>query len=138
LGIPFQPSFWDFSSYAIGYGSYGAGFAEPNLNVIYSVAPPAAATPEVVRARPIIREYNERGEEVTAQPAAKTDTETASPIYLIAFKDSTIRAAISYRLDGATLHYVTVQREQREAPLESIDRDFSRRLNRERRVPFEL
>jgi hypothetical protein len=69
LGIPFQPSFWDFSSYSIGYGSYGAGFAEPNLNVIYSVAPPAAATPEVVRARPIIREYNERGEEVTAQPA---------------------------------------------------------------------
>jgi len=61
-----------------------------------------------------------------------------SPIYLIALKDHTIRAAISYSVTGNTLHYVTMEHEAKEAPLDSVDRAFSAQLNRERHVPFQL
>ena len=49
-----------------------------------------------------------------------------------------IRAAISYSVDGANLRYVTMQHEEKRVPLDSIDRDLTLRLNRERRVAFQL
>jgi hypothetical protein len=36
------------------------------------------------------------------------------------------------------LHYVSTRREERQAPLESVDRALSQRLNRERRVEWHL
>jgi len=62
----------------------------------------------------------------------------ASPIYLIAFKDHAIRAAASYRVEAGTLYYVTLEREEKRATLDSIDRPFTLQLNRERHVPFQL
>jgi hypothetical protein len=49
-----------------------------------------------------------------------------------------IRAAASYWVDGGTLHYVTLQREEKQVPLDTVDRDLSLQLNRERRVSFQL
>jgi hypothetical protein len=49
-----------------------------------------------------------------------------------------IRAAAAYWVEGRTLHYVTLQHEEKQAPIESVDRDLSMRLNRERRVTFSL
>jgi hypothetical protein len=62
----------------------------------------------------------------------------SSPIYLFAFQDHTIRAAASYWLDGQTLHYVTLQHEERQASLDSVDRPLTLQLNRERRTPVQL
>jgi hypothetical protein len=36
------------------------------------------------------------------------------------------------------LHYVTLQHEQKQAPLDSVDRAITYRLNRERHVDFGL
>ena len=36
------------------------------------------------------------------------------------------------------LHYVTLEHEQKQAPLNQVDRDLSVQLNRERRVAFSL
>ena len=63
---------------------------------------------------------------------------TATAVYLIAFQDGSIQAALAYWVDGNTLHYVSSRREQREASLESVDRALSQRLNRERRVEWHL
>ena len=49
-----------------------------------------------------------------------------------------IRAAEAYWVTGATLHYVTLQHEQKQAPLDLVDRALSYRLNRERHVDFQL
>jgi hypothetical protein len=81
------------------------------------------------RARPVIREYDQSGQELG--PAGL-------PLYLIAFDDHTIRAVTSYRVDGNTLNYSTPEREQRQAPLSTVDRALSGQLNRERQVHFEL
>jgi hypothetical protein len=59
-------------------------------------------------------------------------------LYLIAFTDGVIRAALAYWVDGDTLHYIDLKREQKQAPLTTVDRAFSRRLNRDRGVQFHL
>jgi len=45
-------------------------------------------------------------------------------------------AAVAYWVEDNTLHYVTRQNEQKQAPLSSVDRAFSEQLKRDRSVPF--
>jgi hypothetical protein len=133
-GLGYWPSDFGDSSYA-GYGSaYNPSFGQsPNVTVVY---PPqqTAVVPDV--ARPVIREYDQFGQEV--RPATGSSPASGSPIFLIAFTDHTIRAVAQYWVAGKTLHYVTLEREERQAPLETVDRNLSQSLNRERQVPFSL
>ena len=83
---------------------------------------------------PALREYP-----APAQPAqAPQAQEYQEPLYLLAMHDGTIRAVLSYSAVGASLHYVTMDHEQKQVPLSSIDRALSERLNRERNVAFRL
>ena len=45
---------------------------------------------------------------------------------------------LAYWVDGASLHYVTIEHAQKQVTLASIDRGLSERLNGERNVPFQL
>src|ERR1035437_6246328 len=148
-----------YSGYGLGYG-YGYGYSpwyddygyssssypaysypvyqpSPNVNVVY--APPeqaqAPTTVYVERPNSLTREYDQYGQQ-SNRPMASTDS--ASPIYLIAFRDHTIRAAAAYWVEGDTLHYITQEHEQKQAALGTVDRDLSGQLNRERRVAFSL
>ena len=58
--------------------------------------------------------------------------------YLIAVKDGVIRGAIAYWANGNTVHYVTRDHQEHTVPVDSVDRGFSERLNRDQRVPFHL
>lgn len=102
------------------------------MTVIYPA--PAQAAPSTgyaERANPVVGEYDQYGQEIKPSGGG-------APIYLLAFTDHTIRAAAAYWVDGKTLHYVTLEKEQKQAPLDTVDRDLSLQLNRERRVPFSL
>jgi hypothetical protein len=57
---------------------------------------------------------------------------------LIAFTDHTIRAAVSYTVEGDQIRYTTREHEERTAPLSSVDVRFSEQINRDRRVEFRL
>jgi hypothetical protein len=136
-GYDTYPSYGYPSSY-----SYPAYQPSSNVTVVYPQS--AQTAPNYVeRANPNMRQYDEYGQEIR-QPAgnygsAGTSTGgSGSPLYLIAFRDHSIRAAAAYWVDGNTLHYVTSQHEERQAPLDTIDRDFSLQLNRERHVQFSL
>jgi hypothetical protein len=59
-------------------------------------------------------------------------------LYLIAFRDSTIRAAMTYWVEDGTLHYLDTGHQEKQAPLSSVDRDLSAQLNRERHIPFNI
>lgn len=116
------------------YGGYASYQTSPNVTVIYpqqtaEYAPP----PPPERARPVTREYDQYGQEV--RPGASGGS---SPTYLIAFTDHVIHAAAAYWVEGKTLHYVTLQHEEKQAPLDTVDRTLSLQLNRERQVPFQL
>ena len=90
-------------------------------------APPVVIEQNYARPPALVREY-----------APQATPEPREPLYLIAFSDHRIQAAIAYWVDGNTLHYVTREHEQRQVSLDEIDRPFSEQLNRDRRVEFHL
>ncbi len=133
----YYPGYYDNSSYYPDYNSYPAYQTQPNVTVVYPQTQPAY----VERATPVIHEYDQYGQPTGgqyAQPAVNGSGGSSSPIYLIATKDGTIHAAISYSLNGTSLSYTTIDRQQKMVSLDLVDRDLSDRLNRERHVSFNL
>lgn len=132
---PYVGGYWPGYSdiYPYDYG-YGAGYASPASTVV--IAPQQTAPPVyyVERANPVSHDYDQYGQEVKGSASGAK----SSPIYLFAFQDRNIRAAASYWVDGRTLHYVTLQHEERQASLDSLDRALTLQLNRERQVTVQL
>jgi len=149
-GYPFFDTwdpFFDYSDYGYGYPpesgyspysypsvSYSGGTPAVIINQNsggYPYAPPPeqAYSPPPPPPAPVIREYH--------APTAQAQ-QYEPPLYLIAFHDGVIRAVLAYWVDGATLHYVSLDHEQKQAPLSTVDRALSDRLNQERNVTFSL
>jgi hypothetical protein len=128
-----------------GYGGYYGGYFEPFYDSGYypTPEPPEPNAPPMYRpamepaaAQPVhsvIHEYT-RPEDY----GASLPQESSPILYLIAFRDNTIRAAMTYWIDEGTLHYLDLDHKEQHAPVASVDRDLSARLNRERRVPFNM
>ncbi len=96
--------------------------------------------PEI--AQPVFRDYSnvplpQPGLETQPQAAAAPVDDTPS-YYLFAMKDRSIVAAIAYWVDGDTLHYITQQGDQNRISLDLVDREFSKQLNRDRRIELKL
>jgi hypothetical protein len=119
FGLSYAPGFYDYPDY-----SYAAGASYPPAPTTTVVYPPQ------IQATPATPNVNRQPDESTSI--------ASSPIYLIAFNDHVIRPAAAYWVDGGMLHYITLQREEKEAPLDTVDRGLTLQLNRERRVPFRL
>jgi hypothetical protein len=150
LGVTYWPS--DYYDYGYPYGGYYGGYdypayqSSPNVTVVYPQQ--AQAQPQMTnayyvqqRANPVVHDYDEYGQEVkrpSGNSQAESSAPSASPIYLIAMKDGIIRAAVAYWVNGATVHYVTMEHQEKQAPLAQIDRSLSQQLNRERHVHFSL
>lgn len=114
------------------YGYYpSSGGGGTNVTVIYP--PPALAVTAMQTAHPVIHEYN-RPEDY----GIPSERERHPILYLIAFRDSNIRAAMTYWVEGDTLHYLDTDHKERQVPLSAVDRDLSAQLNRERHVPFDI
>jgi hypothetical protein len=108
------------------------------VNVVYAPYSGQTEPVYVERPNPVVREYDSYGQQVNRPPAGTGNTPGAAPIYLIALRDGTIRAAEAYWVERGTLHYVTMQHEQKQTSMENVDRNLSAQLNRERRVAFSL
>ena len=98
---------------------------QPNVTVVY---PPQ----QQQRARSMIQ-IGPDGDYTSAAPGAQQSTSTtrtamhagtATPHYLIAFKDHTIYSAVAYWVDGDTLHYFTTGNTHNQASVSLIDRDL--------------
>lgn len=144
FGLPFaysgfyDPFFYDSSAYPayapVSYPSYYApsyeNYAQPPVIIISNGGYPAYAP-----------EYEPPRYEAPPQPAPAPQPSARTyepPLYLIAFNDHTIKAALAYWTEYNALRYVTMDHEIKTAPLSSVDRDLSMRLNGERRVAFRL
>jgi hypothetical protein len=108
-----------------GYPSYAA--PNPQVLVISNQTPPQ---PVIVQPPPPPAAWN-------AGPSAQSK-KYEDTLFLLAMRDGTIRAVLAYWVDGATVHYVTMDHDQKQTPLSSLDRSLSERLNRERNVTFSL
>ncbi len=140
----YDPYFWDTGDYGYG-GDYGNGYADPGAYPSYPpqgqpYLPPSPQVlivsnqtplpPALIQGPPAPAAWDSGP---TAQSQKYQDT-----LFLLAMNDGTIRAVLAYWVDGATVHYVTMDHEQKQAPLSSLDRSLSQRLNRERNVAFSL
>lgn len=149
--------------YPVFVGGYGYGYTpEPVVTVVQAPPAPPSAPPAVIinnyytpeTAKPLMRDYTKSppedapesdggvtiyrapAPEKPAPAAARRDQEAT--LYLIAFKNGTILAALGYWVERDTLHYITQQGTINKASLSLIDRELSERLNRERNVGFDL
>jgi hypothetical protein len=142
-----------------GYGypyDQGAGSYYQDQGAVQQVAPPPvviineAYRPEYSDDLPqaTLRRYdapvhpmpdpNDLNTESQTVRRARAATDDKATIYLIAFKDHTILPAVAYWVEGDTLMYISEQGSPNRASLSLIDRDFSKQLNRERQVDFNL
>jgi hypothetical protein len=137
-GLWGYPGFYDYGSgypfdYGYGYPNsanlvapsypyYEGGATSPPV-IVQNYPPPSYPPPA-----PVIREY---------APSNGT-TEYRDTLYLIAFQDHHIVAAVAYWVEVDTLHYITREHEEKLVPLSQIDRSFSEQLNRDRHVEFRL
>lgn len=125
------PSFYGGFGYSdpYFYNSYPnyASYPSSGYSAAGYSAPPVVISQNYYYGSPAAEEYRPPPQ---PQPAPTEARKDESSIYLIAFKDHTIRAVLAYWADGATLHYVTMDHEQKQTTLASVDRDLSARLNR--------
>ncbi|MCU1337340.1 MAG: hypothetical protein JWO19_2921 [Bryobacterales bacterium] len=96
-------------------------------------------------ANPVIRDYSntplpEPGPQYDPQAnnGAASTTGDQQVMFLIALKDHTIFPAVAYWVEGDTLNYITVQGVKNSVSLDLVDREFSRQINKERKVEFGL
>jgi hypothetical protein len=103
--------------------------AEAQVTVVYPPAPAPTSTVVLIgpdRPAPRTAEFREE-----FSPARRIT-------YLIAFKDSVVRVADQYWVDGKTIYFLTTDHQRMTAPVNQVDRTLSMRLNSERNVAFHL
>ncbi|HEX5227343.1 MAG TPA: hypothetical protein VFW44_06515 [Bryobacteraceae bacterium] len=148
-GLGWWDPFWGDYGDLTDYGNYGYGYPDygypaypypqpyqapteyspsPGVVIISNQTPPQ---PSVVEVPPAPQAWN-------TTPITTQAKKYEQPLYLLAMKDGTIRAVVAYWVDHAIVHYVTMDQEQKQIPLSSLDRSLSERLNRERNVSFQL
>lgn len=129
----------DFFPYAFPLfaGGYDYGYPPgPNVIVIQQPAPQVIVQQvprEVVR--PEIRNYKEAPPAaVTVPPAATGEGAT----FVIALNDGSVRAASAVWAQDRVLHYVDKDDIHHQVPMRSVNRELTRKLNRERKLELWL
>jgi hypothetical protein len=125
----FYPRYRSFYGYP-SFGFYASFGYWPDYGYWLPYSP---AYPEVVVPEPGVVPYEERGDDRQARRGGSEER-----YWLIALKDSTVLAVTDYWLEGSTLHYVTRQGTKASADLSSVDLDFTKELNHERGMEFQL
>jgi hypothetical protein len=143
--VPGLVDSWDYSTpSSVGvYGADTSPFIPPPPPPVGMAPPPPGGAPPVI----INQYFNGPPPPNTASAAPPSDDtphtagEPLGPVdnyYLIAYKDHSVYPAISYWVEGNTLHYVTTQNTHNQASLDLIDLNLTRTINQARNVPFSL
>ena len=132
---------YDYSSFGLSPYYYSNWYLGSAAASYYSPAPAYTSAPAYVAnyestyvGTPTYS--GEGGRDEFGQQRSRPSGEPAT--YLIAFTNGNVEPCVAYWVEGRTLHYVTRDHAMREVPLESVDRNYSDRLNRERQVAFRL
>jgi hypothetical protein len=122
-----------------GYG-YGDAFApyyagpaydyppQPNFSVFQPPPPPVFVEQPPREAQSVIHEY--------AQPVTGTSTSTQGepPAFGIVLKDGSMRSASAVFVSNNVLHYVDTEERNMRVSMDEVDREATRKLNRERKL----
>lgn len=128
-----QPSY-DQQAPAPSYDQQPNQYAAPSQPPVVIIN--QSFRPEV--ATPVMHDYTNQPPPPEGQPTSLAPNDEQPTIYLIAMTDHTILPAIAYWVEGDTLAYITTDGNQNRISLALVDRDFSKKLNDDRRVEFKL
>jgi hypothetical protein len=132
-GLGFGLGYYGWPYYG-GYYGYGYPSYDPYYSSPYYYNDPNASAPYLSTTAPVQQPQYTAPQQ--AQPAISYYQ--APDFYLIAFNDHTIRAALSYTIQGDQIRWTSREHEEKEAPLSTVDRRFSEQINRDRHVEFRL
>ena len=118
---------WDYGDYGYGYHQDHYVDAESGLRLWKPESDPRIGhfqstppqPPVIVQPPPAPAVWERRTPQRPGQKYEDT-------LFLLAMKDGTIRAVLAYWVEGATVHYVTMDHEQKQTPLASLDRGSQR------------
>lgn len=120
---------------------YTGGYAippEPPIPPSPPVPPPPPSPSVIVNPDYKPEKTNPTLHVYTYVPDDQKTQSTPQVYFLIAMKDHTIYPAIAYWVENSTLEYIDRDGALHKAALDSVDRDFSIQLNKERNVDFGL
>ena len=151
LAVPYPVfyggGFYDYEAPAAPVAPYSqAAYQIPGYEQM--TQPPVVIINQYFRpdtANPVLRDYSnvplpEPGPRQETPQTNNDQVAAADPqvMFLIAMKDHTIFPAIAYWVEGDTLNYITVQGSKNSASLDLVDREFSKQINKERKIEFGL
>ncbi len=117
----------DFVPYDYGYPPQPI---QPNVIVVQQPPTPQASTQAPPEVRAVIHEY---------APAAPTVTKpSAGALFGIVMKDGSTRSATALVVNDDVLKYIDPDDRNLQVPLDQVDREATRKLNRERNLSFWL
>jgi len=119
------------------YGDYYPGYSDyapaPSVVVVQPPPPPVyVMVPPPPPAQLEIREYRMPAE--APQPSSADD----APAFAIVLKDGSVHSAIAVTVQEDSLYYVEPDGRPRLVPLDALDREATRRANRERKLVLQL
>jgi hypothetical protein len=117
------------SQYAQGYPQSAPGY-QPNYS---QQGYPQQSYPQSVQNNAPQQQVAPTARAAASQPFYRTPD-----FYLIAFTNHTIQAAVSFNVEGDTVHYITREHVEKTAPLSAVDVRFSQQINRDRHVEFKM
>jgi hypothetical protein len=130
-GFGFGFGAWPYYGYYGAYPYYDYGYSYPTYPDPYYYGDPPADPPAYAQTQPAYQGtggYDQYGQRISRPGANQAD---AAPMYLFAFKDHTIQAASGYSVTDGFLHYTTLEHAAKQAPLNTLDRSLTLRLNKE-------
>jgi hypothetical protein len=141
-------SYYDYDAPPAPYSQTGYQVPDYGNGYDQTTQPPVVIINQYFRpdtANPVLRDYSnvplpEPGPrpDVPGNNDQAATTSEQQVIFLIALKDHTILPAIAYWVEGDTLNYITVQGTKNSASLDLVDREFSKQINKERKIEFGL
>jgi hypothetical protein len=137
---PFAPVFpLGFGGYGFGgygFGGYDYGYAPQGPSVVVVEPPPPAYLPVPERppetATLVIHEYQ------PLSAAAAQASEADQPQFAIVLKNTTILSASAVIVQDGALHIVDADGAHQRVLLEAVDREATKRVNRERKLQLQL
>ena len=143
-GYPYYGAY-GYDPYYYGYDPYGYGTYDttpaPQVNQYgypQGQAYPQGQYPQGQQPYPQQPPPQTQPQQPQYQPQSAPANNQQQGLYLIAFGDHTIQAATAYKVDGDQIHWITREGEEKQAPLSTVDVNFSKQINRDRHVDFQI
>ena len=134
FGRRFFPSSAFFpSAFPLLLGGDDSGYP-PASNIIIMEQPPPQTIVQQVPRETVRAEIHEYQPTATAEPVPTEE----QPAFAIVLKDGSVQSAVAVAVQDEVLHYVDPDGQHRRVSLDSVDRQATRRVNRERKLELHL